>query len=198
MAENLCLSVARDISERKAAEEKIRRNAREIRNSLLKSSMDALMLLDEKSFLDCNAETLRLFGLNSVEEFIKNHPADLSPTLQPDGLSSLESANNHIKKAFWSGRESFFWVHKRSDGTTFPADVLLSRISLKNRVILQATVRDISEQKEAEKKLRESNRRIELMNEKLRVVGGLTRHDVRNKLSAVTGYAYLLKKRHRD
>ena len=36
------------------------------------------------------------------------------------------------------------------------------------------------------------------MVEKLRVVGGLTRHDVRNKLSAVTGYAYLLKKKHAD
>ena len=34
------------------------------------------------------------------------------------------------------------------------------------------------------------------MNEKLRVVGGLTRHDVRNKLSTVNGYAYLLKKKY--
>jgi signal transduction histidine kinase len=34
------------------------------------------------------------------------------------------------------------------------------------------------------------------MNEKLRVVGSLTRHDVGNKLSAVTGNAYLLKKKH--
>jgi signal transduction histidine kinase len=30
------------------------------------------------------------------------------------------------------------------------------------------------------------------------VVGSLTRHDVRNKLSTVTGYAYLLKKKHPD
>jgi signal transduction histidine kinase len=40
--------------------------------------------------------------------------------------------------------------------------------------------------------------KIEELNDKLRVVGGLTRHDVRNKLSAVTGYAYLLKKKHAD
>jgi signal transduction histidine kinase len=32
-------------------------------------------------------------------------------------------------------------------------------------------------------------------NEKLHVVGGLTRHDVRNKLSAVTGNAYLLRRK---
>jgi PAS domain S-box-containing protein len=318
----LILSVARDISERKAAEEKLAESQEKYETSF-EASMDALMLLDEKSFIDCNSETLRLFGLASVEDFTKNHPADLSPALQPDGSSSLESAKNHIKKALWSGKESFFWVHKRADGALFPADVLLSRITLKNRVILQATVRDITQQKEAEEKLKqaeekhrtmlnaanvlvqsvdgegkfvfvndewkkalgytdrdlqtinianiirtdhlqhcmsvfeqvingacihdietvfvakngqelfvsgnvcpilkdgkfistvaffvditerkkneeklkESKRKIEMMNEKLRVVGGLTRHDVRNKLSAVTGYAYILKKKHAD
>ena len=118
--------------------------------------MDALMLLDDRSFLDCNTETLRLFGFSSVEEFTKNHPSDLSPKLQPDGSSSFESASNHFKKALWSGKENYFWMYKRSDGTTFPADVLLFRITLKNRVILQATVRDITQQKEAEAKLKEA------------------------------------------
>ena len=33
------------------------------------------------------------------------------------------------------------------------------------------------------------------LEEKLRVVGSLTRHDMRNKLSAVTGNAYLLKRK---
>ncbi len=40
--------------------------------------------------------------------------------------------------------------------------------------------------------------KVEELNEKLRVVGSLTRHDVRNKLSSVTGYTYILKKRHYD
>jgi PAS domain S-box-containing protein len=38
----------------------------------------------------------------------------------------------------------------------------------------------------------------ELLNEKLRVIGGLTRHDVRNKLSGVAGYCYLIRKKHED
>ena len=62
---------------------------------------------------------------------------------------------------------------------------------------LELTV-NITAKKEAEKKLKENSNKIELMNEKLRVVGELTRHDTRNKLSAVTGYAYLLKKKHAD
>ena len=57
---------------------------------------------------------------------------------------------------------------------------------------------DITERKKNEEKLKENNQRIEFMVEKLRVVGSLTRHDVRNKLSTITGYAYLLKKKHAD
>jgi signal transduction histidine kinase len=37
--------------------------------------------------------------------------------------------------------------------------------------------------------------KLVVTNEKLHVVGGLTRHDVRNKLSAVTGNAYLLRQK---
>jgi len=46
--------------------------------------------------------------------------------------------------------------------------------------------------------LKESRDKLEMMNEKLHVVGSLTRHDVRNKLTVVSGYSYLLKKKHAD
>ena len=66
----LILSVARDISKRKAAEEKLAESQEKYETSF-EASMDALMLLDEKSFIDCNTQTLRLFGLGSVEGFYK-------------------------------------------------------------------------------------------------------------------------------
>jgi PAS domain S-box-containing protein len=59
---------------------------------------------------------------------------------------------------------------------------------------LELTV-NITEKKEAEKKLKENSDKIDLMNEKLRVVGSLTRHDVANKLMAAKSNVYLLKKR---
>ncbi len=57
---------------------------------------------------------------------------------------------------------------------------------------------DITERKKAEENLNRLMDELVKVNEKLNVVGSLTRHDVRNKLSAVTGYAYLLKKKHTD
>ncbi len=58
--------------------------------------------------------------------------------------------------------------------------------------------KEIAERKNVELELNRIMEKLVLVNEKLGVVGSLTRHDVRNKLSAVTGYAYLLKKKHAD
>ncbi len=120
------------------------------------------MLLDKNSFFDCNKATLELFGCKSVEEFSKLHPADLSPPTQTDGKPSMDAAMSHIQKAFETGTDHFLWVHKRVGGTTFPADVLLTRMPYKNRDVLQATVRDITEQKKIEDSLRQTKDLLEL------------------------------------
>jgi PAS domain S-box-containing protein len=54
---------------------------------------------------------------------------------------------------------------------------------------------DISKQKQAEAEIKKSHERLEATNEKLQVVGGLTRHDVGNKLMAARSNLYLLRKK---
>ena len=84
----------------------------------------------------------------------------------------------------------------RKDGTTFPALILTAlRFSQNKLKGLRGIVIDITERKKNEEKLRESFRHNELINEKLHVLGSLTRHDVGNKLMAAKATVYLLKKR---
>ena len=158
------VAVCSDITERKKAEEKLKASEEKYQTTF-KASTDALMLLDEKGFFDCNRSTLELFGCRSVEEFTAFHPADLSPPNQPDGIPSINAAMSHIQKAFQIGADHFFWIHKRKDDAVFPADVLLTRMTLKGREVLQATVRDITNQKKTEEALRKSEERYrELVN----------------------------------
>ncbi|MCW4024744.1 MAG: response regulator [Candidatus Bathyarchaeota archaeon] len=56
----------------------------------------------------------------------------------------------------------------------------------------------IIERKKARKMLLDDANKIYSLNEKLRVVGGLTRHDVRNKLVALNAHVFMLKKRVND
>ena len=53
--------------------------------SIYDGSNDAIMLLAANGFVDCNARTLEMFGLQDKAEFIAHPPADFSPPLQPDG-----------------------------------------------------------------------------------------------------------------
>jgi len=58
-----------------------------------------------------------------------------------------------------------------------------------------AFAEDVTERKEAEKKLDEMMNELVTINEKLGVVGRLTRHDARNKLSVIANNVYLAKQK---
>ena len=136
-----------------AKTKKSRRVSKSIHYQLFESTADAIMLLDEKGFFDCNNATLELFGCGSRKEFCAKHPGELSPPTQPDGRDSMDFANNNIAIAMRKGNYRFEHVHRRTDGTEFPAEVLLTCIEMKGGKILQAVVRDITERKRAEKEL---------------------------------------------
>ena len=113
--------------------------------AIFQGSNDAIMLLDENGFFDCNERTLELFGFLTVEDFTKVTPADVSPPLQPDGSDSESAVQERIRTAYEIGNSRFDWVHRRTNGEDFPAEVLLSAFTLGEKRVLQATVRDFTE-----------------------------------------------------
>ena len=146
----LHVAAIRDITERRQAEETLRRSETKFR-TLYDSTSNAIMLLGENGFFDCNPATLAVFGCATREEFCSKHPADLSPPIQPDGTDSRTLANRQIATALEKGSHQFEWMHKRADnGGVFPADVLLSVMGLDGKRVLMATVRDLTERKQAE------------------------------------------------
>lgn len=119
------------------------------------STSNAMMMLDTKGFFDCNQATLELFGCPTREEFCSYHPADISPAEQPCGTNSLILANQRIAAALAKGHIRFEWMHKRMDtGDVFPAEVLLTSMTLDGRTVLNATVVDITERKAAEAEIK--------------------------------------------
>lgn len=131
--------------------------------TLFDSSSDEIMLLDENGFFDCNDATLQKFGFSNKEEFTKVHQSQISPPFQIDGVDSLTAANNKIAEAFRTGTNLFEWVYRRQNGEDFFADVLLTAFNYKGKQVLQATVRDITERKHAEDKLKRQNEFIKLV-----------------------------------
>lgn len=163
--------IIEDITEKIIAEEALKSSETKFR-TLYESTGDAVMLLDEKGFFECNNATLSMFGFSTKEEFCTNHPAELSPPMQPGNYNSLDLAKQHINAAIVNGRNRFEWMHRRIDGTDFPAEVLLTAMELDDRKIIQAVVRDISERKALELELLNRNKELEAVVENIRTMQG--------------------------
>lgn len=131
---------------------------------LYDSSSDAIMLLDEKGFFDCNDATLRLFGCATKEDFCSRNPSDFSPPTQPDGTDSMNYTKNNIKLALKEGCARFEHLHQRLDGTNFPAQVLLDKIVLGGKEVLQARVFDITKNKKTEEEIKKRVVELETIN----------------------------------
>lgn len=144
-----------DISEQKKAERELKERESKL-NAIFEGSHDAVAIVsDEGFFLDCNQRAVELFGLDSKKEFLKKRLADFSPLLQPDGHNSLDVSRLKIAEALEKKEHTYFeWLHQRKDGTTFPAEIILSSYTLEGKIVLQGSIRDISIRKESENKLR--------------------------------------------
>ncbi len=143
-----------DITERKLVEENLHRSETMLRK-LYDSTSDAVMLLNDKGFFSCNKSTLKMFGCNSQEEFCTYHPADLSPPEQSSTADSNTLLNQQIATAMKIGSHRFDWIYRRIDtGQLFPAEVLVDVMDLNDEKILQVVVRDISERKASEEKIK--------------------------------------------
>ncbi len=116
----------------------------------------------EGEIVDCNQETLRIFGFDTKEEYIKNFYL-LSPNYQPNGKSSQELvAQNHID-VLEKGYCRFEWMHNDSDGELIPAEVIHVRTSLGGEEVVLSYVKDLRDIKHAQIMLKEAELRNTLM-----------------------------------
>ncbi len=186
--------VIEDITERKLTEERLRESEERFRQ-LYRSSRDALMTLEPPSwkFTSGNPAAIELFGVRGEAEFISLGPWDISPEKQPDGRASNEKAVEMITTAMQQGSYFFEWTHKQINGDTFPATVLLTRMNIAGEVFLQATVRDITEQKKAEAELHRIQRqRLDRLKGIGTLAGGIA-HDFNNILMGIFGNISIAK-----
>jgi len=153
---------ALDITERKKIEELSREAERRYR-TLFEGANDAIFIMKKGSFIECNQKTLDVFECERSEDIVGHTPWEFSPQQQPDGRDSKGKALEFINAAFNGKPQRFYWKHLRKDKTPFDAEVSLSCFELEDRQLIQAIVRDITEQKQAEEELRKSEEKYRIL-----------------------------------
>jgi PAS domain S-box-containing protein len=150
--------LAAEIMRGERAEAERRENEQKFR-VLFEVSSDAIMTLAPPTwkFTSGNPATVKMFQARDEAQFVSKGLWDVSPEFQPDGARSDDKAKAMIAKAMQEGSHFFEWDHMRLDGEVFPATILLTRVTLGEKVFLQATVRDITEAKKAEEHIRRNS-----------------------------------------
>ena len=131
-----------DITDRKQAMIRVEQSELKFR-TLFEAAGDAIFLMQEDRFVNCNTHTLEMFGCQS-EEIVNHTPWDFSPATQYDGNDSKILGWKHIRTALEGNPQRFAWLHQQRDGTPFDAEVTLNRIELNDKPYLQAIVRDVT------------------------------------------------------
>ncbi len=118
---------------------------------LTKFANDIILLMDvEGCIIEANDRAVATYGYPRANLIGLN----IRKLRSPDALSDFD---DHWKKAYDEG-VLFQTVHSRADGSVFPVEVSSRRVEVEGEMWCQSIIRDISERKQAEQKIRNLTR----------------------------------------
>ncbi len=119
---------------------------------LFEKSKDAILIIENQAFVDCNQATIDMLEYKNKAELLDKHPSELSPEFQPDGQDSFTKAQEMMTTALNKGSHRFEWDHVKANGDVFPVEVVLTTISNeKDKEIIHTIWRDITYRKKVER-----------------------------------------------
>ncbi|MFX1497728.1 MAG: PAS domain S-box protein [Promethearchaeota archaeon] len=153
--------IGRDITERKSAEEKLKRSEKRFRH-LFKSSPFTIWLLNSKGIvIDCNPTMNKLLSKYNKDDIVGKHFVDV--------LSMFERPEYFVpffKEKFYgfiNGEkiEPVEFQITRADGKSLWLTLQSSKITLGEELLIQVIIQDITEKKRAEEDLKTLNKQLE-------------------------------------
>ena len=150
------LNLARDVSLRKQTEQKLKESEKKYRH-LFESSPYSIWLMEEDgTIIDCNSTITNLLSVLKVEDLIGKKFSEVLSVLERSDylINLLKERFTKFLKGERLGPLEFQIT--RVDGKKLWLSIQSSLVKVGNKTLTQAIIQDITEKKNAEQKLKES------------------------------------------
>jgi PAS domain S-box-containing protein len=149
------VSTIKDITARKQVLVKLEESEARYQN-LVENSADGIMVIQKREVKFVNRAVLRMFGLKNKSEIEGHSFIDLVAPEQRE----LMRQRGRSRARGTIVPDHYEFTARRKDGATFDCDFSVSSVVLQGVAVRQAILRNITERKQAERAVRESEERM--------------------------------------
>lgn len=168
-----------DVSQQVLAENKLRQSEEQFRTLFMHSPF-CIFIHDKNSgeIIDANPSAYTTYGYSSLED-LQNSSFWLGEPF------SFDNALTMIHKAAHEGPQQFEWMNRKASGDLVWEHVRLTSITINGIERVMASCMDITEQKKAEKEIRQVNQQLERTNAEKDILFSIIAHDLRSPISGI-------------
>ncbi len=180
------LGIARDISERKKAEQTLKEKTAYL-DQLIKSAPEGIVMVDNNhSVISINEEFTKLFGYSSADAV--GHDLD---SLIAKNFKDAKLITDEVREG---SEVSFEGIRQHKEGKLVNVSILGSPIVIDGKQVGAFTIyRDISDRIRAEKDLKEAKQAAEIANQTKSLFLANMSHEIRTPLNAIIGFVDLMQ-----
>ena len=167
------------------------REQKESFEKIFYDTTDAMLLLDNGKFFNCNIATVKLLKYKNIKDILGLTPLDISPKFQPNGCLSEIKAKKMMQICIENGYHNFEWMQQKSNGEEFWCDITLTKIKLYHRDMIFVVLRDISKAKKLKENLIKSKQKAEEATKAKSEFLANMSHEIRTPMNGIIGMSHL-------
>jgi len=177
----------RDVTERKRVEQALQLT----QFAIDRASIGCFWIAEDGRLFYVNDQACRSLGY-TCEELLGRSVPDIDPELTPGMWNAVWQDLLRAKVL------AFETIHQRKDGTRFPVEITANYVAFGEQEYSCAFVRDITERKQADARLKSYSDELVEINEELKKFAYIVSHDLRAPLVNIKGFSQELDRSLRE